>query len=308
MSTTHAFTERDAYRHQLPADERAREAIYWNLLLPEVKLGVSLYIYFKPTGEATEVMLAYGEDRAPILETVADVRAEGEDLDDLRVGPMRVRHPEAFRTWEVDYAGERVQLRYRYEAMTEPFSYHRNPGGSPVSFTDGDRVEQDGTVEGVLTFDGREIPFATTAHHDHSWGIRDWAAMMHYKWIAAQCGADLSIHACQIVWRGVSTVNGYVWRDGTHSPLVDVSWGGTYDADVLPATTELELRDEAGRTTRASGRWFAGTVFPIGGVELTENAMTFEIEGRKGVGINEMLWPEGYLAHMKRYYAHLAGT
>ena len=52
---------------------------------------------------------------------------------------------------------------------------------------------------------------------------------------------------------------------------------------------------------------FGGTVFPFPGVELTETGCRFEIEGRPGVGLCEMLWPEGYRTHLETTWGHLGG-
>jgi hypothetical protein len=103
-------------------------------------------------------------------------------------------------------------------------------------------------------------------------------------------------------------VNGYVLRDGLLSPLVDARFDGTYEADLFPRAVEVEARDAAGRLTTVRGERFAGTTFPFPGVELTETGFRSEIEGRPGVGLVEMLWPEGYRAHMESTWGHLGGS
>ena len=201
------LTERDALRHRLPDHPSAREAMYWVICLPEERLGISVYAYIKPTGEATQVVLGWGPElRTALLDEVRDVAIEGDDLDDFRVGRLHMRQPDPLRTWEVSYA-----------------------------------------------------------------------------------------------------VNGYVLRDGALSPIVDARFDGTYEADLHPRTVELEVHDAAGRVTRARGERFGGTVFPFPGVELTETGFRFEIEGRPGVGLCEMLWPEGYRAHLERTWGRLGG-
>jgi hypothetical protein len=302
------LTARDALRHRLPDHPSAREAMYWVICLPEERLGISVYVYLKPSGEATQVVLGWGPElRTVLLDEIRDVPVQGEDLDDFAVGRVRLRQPDPLRTWEVSYAGEEMQLDFRFRGLHRAFSYWENPNGTPLAFTSHDRIEQCGAVEGTLRLRGRTVEFRTTAHHDHSWGMRDWAAMMHYKWIAAQAGEDLAVHAAQVIWRGRVMVNGYVLRDGLLSPLLDARFDGTYESDLHPRTLDLELRDAAGRTTRVRGERFGGTVFPFPGVELTETGCRFEIEGRPGVGLCEMLWPEGYRAHLERTWGELGG-
>jgi len=254
-------------------------------------------------------VLAWDSDlRTVLLDEVRDVALEGDEFDDFRVGRLRLRQPDPLRTWEVEYAGEEMQLDVRCTALHRAFSYWENPNGSPLAFTSHNRIEQCGTLEGTLRHRGRIVEVRTTGHHDHSWGMRDWPAIQHYKWIAAQAGPELAVHAAQVIWRGRVMVNGYVLRDGVFSPLVDARFDGTYEADLHPRTVELELRDAAGRVTRARGERFAGTTFPFPGVELTETGCRFEVEGRPGVGLVEMLWPEGYRAHMATTWGHLGGS
>ena len=300
---------RDALRHRLPDHPAAREAMYWVVCLPEEGLGISVYTYLKPTGEATQVVLAWDSElRTVLLDLIPDVALEGDDLDDFGVGRLRMRQPEPLRSWEVSYAGEEMQLDFRFEGLHRAFSYWENPDGCALAFTSHNRVEQCGTLVGTLRHRGRTVDFRTTGHHDHSWGIRDWAAMMHYKWIAAQAGPELAVHAAQVIWRGRVMVNGYAYRDGLLSPIVDARFDGTYESDLHPRTLEIEVRDAAGRVTRAVGQRFGGTTFPFPGVELTETGCRFEIEGRPGVGLCEMLWPEGYRAHMASAWGHLGGS
>ncbi|HEX3605378.1 MAG TPA: hypothetical protein VH134_05615 [Candidatus Dormibacteraeota bacterium] len=312
MTETAAPTEltaRDALRHQLPDHPSAREAMYWVICLPEERIGISVYAYLKPTGEATQVVLAWDPElRTVLLDEIRDVPVRGADLDDFAVGRLHMRQPDPLLTWDIEYAGEEMQLDFRFRALHRAFSYWENPNGSPLAFTSHNRIEQCGTVEGTLRFRGRSVHFRTTAHHDHSWGMRDWQAMMHYKWIAAQSAdAQLAVHATQVIWRGRVMVNGYVLRDGLLSPLVDARFDGTYESDLHPRTVELEVRDAAGRVTRARGERFGGTVFPFPGVELTETGCRFEIEGRPGVGLCEMLWPAGYRDHLASTWGHLGG-
>ena len=231
------LTARDALRHQLPDHPSAREAMYWVICLPEERIGISVYAYLKPTGEATQVVLAWDPElRTVLLDEIRDVPVRGTDLDDFTVGRLHMRQPDPLSTWDIEYAGDEMQLDFRFRALHRAFSYWENPNGSPLAFTSHNRIEQCGTVEGTLRFRGRRVHFRTTAHHDHSWGMRDWQAMMHYKWIAAQSAdAQVAVHAAQVIWRGRVMVNGYVLRDGLLSPLVDARFDGTYESRPAPA-------------------------------------------------------------------------
>lgn len=289
----------DDLRHPLPDSELARESLYWNVALPEEELAAIAYLFVKPSGAASSLLLAFGPDPAqPLgLDLREDVPFEGTDLDDCRVAGMHLRQPRALETAELSVSGDGLGLEYRFEGLHEAFDYARNSSGSPSAMAQ-NRFEQGGWIDGALTLGERRVPFATTGERDHSWGTRDWRSIHHYKWISAQAGPEIAINALLMMWRGELIVNGFVFRDGELSPLADLRARTDYDEDFHHQTIELDLIDEAGRSTKARGERFAGVRLPFGGVMIVESACRFEIEGHPGVGMVELVWPEGYMEHM----------
>jgi hypothetical protein len=286
--------------HDLGSDPRARESLLWNVVLPNRKLFVIAYFTRKATPEAALVFVAFGPDGPVALELAPEVEIEGDDLGEFAAGPLTVRHTEPLVGVEVAYTGERIELDCRFAGFHDAWDFERNLDGcAPVAATN--RFEQSGEIEGTLRVDGREIPFATTGHRDHSWGVRDYPAILHWKWISAQAGPDLAFHAMHTWWRGRQYTNGYVWRDGTLSGIVDLRVDTEYDAELLQQSARFEICDEAGRSTFASAERFAGGFLPLGDVVMAEAGCRFDIHGRDGVGVFEQGWQPGYLEHLRSH-------
>lgn len=288
----------DDRRHALPDHPDARESLYWNVLLPQERLGFMGYCFIKPTGEASALAAVMDDSmQMRAFEFIPDVAFEGADLDRFRVGPLSVEHGEPLREVAIAFAGEQVQMDWRYTGVHEAFDYARNADGCcPAMATN--RFEQGGRVQGAFSVGGRSGRFDTHGWRDHSWGVRDWTAIHHYKWISIHAGEDLAINAMQTFWRGEVRVNGFVFREGLLAPLVAMDVVTDYDAELRQERVRVVLDDDAGRTTRAVGQRFAGATLPFGGISLSEACCTFEVEGREGVGITEYLWPEGYREHV----------
>jgi hypothetical protein len=292
------LAERDDLRHDIGTDPDARESKVFNVLLPDEGIFVIGYFTMKATTETTRILIVLETDAAPVVDIAPDQPFEGADLDDFTVAGMHVTQPERSRSMTVAYTGDRIGLDYRFDAIHEPFSFDRNADGvAPVAATN--RFEQAGRIAGTVTFDGREIPFDTTGHRDHSWGVRDYDSILHWKWISAQAGPETAIHAMHIWYQGRQYTNGYVFLDGLLSPIVDLKVRATYDDQVVQRTGDFTILDEAGRTTTAHADYFAGAPVPLGNVVMVEAGCRFSIAGRDGVGVFEQGWQPAYYEHLR---------
>jgi hypothetical protein len=292
------LVDADDRGHEIGDDPRAQESLLWNVILPDDDVFVIAYVARKAQATA-RMLIAFGDEAGPIaLEIEPGGEFDGEDLSAFTVAGMAVRQPEPLTRAEVRYAGDRFALDYRFDAIHDAFDFARNRDGCvPVAATN--RFEQSGRISGEIRVDDRTVAFDATGHRDHSWGVRDYPAILHYKWISAQAGPDLSFHAMHTWWRGREYTNGYVWRDGELSGIVRLDVETDYDEQMLQRTARYELLDEAGRVTRATSERFAGGFLALGDVVLAEAGSRFEIEGEAGAGCFEQGWQPGYLEHLR---------
>lgn len=252
----------DDLRHDIGADPEARESMVWNVLLPGEEILAIGYFTLKPTTETTRLLLAFGPDGQLAADIAPNQPFEGADLDDFTVAGMHISQPEASTSMAVSFAGPRLGLDYRFTAMHEPFRYDRNADGCPPPAAT-NRFEQAGQIAGTLTVDDRAMAFETTGHRDHSWGLRDYGSILHWKWISAQAGPETAVHAMHTWFQGRQYTNGYVLRDGVLSPVAELRVRTSYDEQVMQRSADFTLVDEAGRTTAAHAEYFAGGFVPF---------------------------------------------
>lgn len=288
-------------RHRLRADALARESLVFMLQLPESGLAVFVYTWVNGLGKAGSAFVVYGPE---VGETVTDLIdgapvSDEQGFDDWQVGKVSVRHGKPFESAQVIVApGGRASLDYRFEAVHPAYNYGSHRDGCPGWVAD-DRIEQSGRVTGVLTLDGREIPFDTMGHRDHSWGTRDWYFSQHWKWLEAQSGPDLVVHFWEVEALGRKVLRGYVLRDGEMAEVNGVDMSFEHDARLAHTAVFADVRDELGRSTRVEGRTFALYPFVVSPqVMLNEGSMSVTIDGKPGVGHVEMCWPSAYLEHV----------
>jgi hypothetical protein len=295
------ITSQDLLRHSLPDVPNARESMMWSHCLPDEGLFINPYLWIGSDGGSGRALILTEQGRSDmlLLDIEQGLQFQGGDLDDFRIGELTVRQPEPLRTAEVRFASGRCELEYRFTAAHDAFDYGSNQDGCPwyMAFN---RYEQSGIGEGRLRIDDREITITGSAHHDHSWGVRDWDAMQHYKWISAQSGPDVALNVMVTHYRGEQTLNGYVFREGLCSPIVAASLHADYDDDFFASHATAELRDEAGRQTTVETKTYARFTFPVSErAVLLDSVARASINGQPGVAQLDFLWPISYAEHQR---------
>lgn len=302
-STPFALDPLHDQRHRLRDAPLARESLVF--MLPRATEGIAAFVYTWVNGasRAGAALCVYGPaiGPEPIFEIVDGVEVPGTmGFDDWRVAGLRVRNEKPLQTADLTFVGQRATLEYHFEAMHPAYNYGSHAEGCPSWLAD-DRFEQSGRVSGVLRVAGRDIPFDTLGHRDHSWGTRDWGVAQHWKWLIAQAAPDLAVHFYDIDAVGRKILRGYVQRDGRIAAVAGVDVTFRADADLFHTSVEALVADELGRRTRVHGPVFAMFEFKVSPLAtLNEGSMTLEIEGRPGVGHVEMAWPKDYLAYMRQ--------
>jgi len=300
-SASTVLQEADDLRHPPAEGVKGRDSLYFNLMLPELEIGVFVYTWVDQQGVAGRLVTAWDPGEKPLAFEVEHGIDMGEaDFDDWNIAGLRVRHPEPLRTAEVRFASEQLDLTYDFAGSHDAFAYTRNPGGCP-QWMAVNRFEQTGWARGELRLGDRVIPFGQPAHRDHSWGRRNWRMPQHWKWVVAQTPSGNGLNLFQWVVRGETGTNGYVLHDGTPIALVDARCHAIYDGDMTSRSLHATLFDESGGETElVMGRY--GTVaLPVGSdTVLNEAACRASIDGEAGWGQFETQWPSSYVAHLIR--------
>ncbi|SMH54758.1 DUF7064 domain-containing protein [Mesorhizobium australicum] len=300
--TDPGYQPKDDLRHRAADGGRARDSLFWQVIMPDHELGFQCYLYLTGTGKAGFNLILWGTERKPyVLELVQGDVPDTMDFDDFRLGDLRVRQPADQKTARIAFESDKVKLDYSFEGFHAPFSYRSNPDGLPSWFAD-NRLEQSGWVKGYIEWDGKRIELDRIGHRDHSWGVRHWQVPQHWKWLVAYApDASRIVNAWIWMAKGEWGVGGYVVRDGELVPIASVDQKAAFDDDMTQRSIDVQITDIRGGTCSMQMERFGLVKLPTGGRHATmimEAACRAKIDGRDAAGQFECQWPQSYLDAM----------
>lgn len=302
-----SFPAEHAFRHKLRED--GRESLAHMLMFPEHGIAGFIYPSIRATGPAKVRTYLFGPALPePVIEEVEADVPDGMDFDDWRTGPLVMAVREAHRIVDLDWKGERIQFRGRFEAMHPPYAFSSHPGGNPPYYGD-DRTEQHGRLSAEFSVDGLGGKHEGFLIRDHSWGPRIWGLNQNHKWFHATT-EDCSIHFFEMQSFGYNHLRGYLFKDGQMRHLASVDYRIDYDDRMMQQGMEVTVVDSEGRRAVVHARAFATIQLDSYDpkVYLNEAAFTVEIEGKQGTGWVEFCWNRNYLDFAKDYVVRFAGA
>jgi hypothetical protein len=269
--------------HPAGDDPWAYESYWFSFFIPERKLMVYVYPWFRPNlGIAGGGVLAW-DHRASDPWTIVhcdyhwhlpcpkvEQMIEGRTLS-LPQG-VRITVLEPLMKFEVNYSHPRLSLDVRFEAI-----HRANIATRPIGNTQlfGGRIDQCGRITGELVVDGEKMPVNCLSIRDRSWGARrdDNRDMNigYFHATASEKDAFLVVSNHASLVEGTSKdvdapiVTGYLIQDGEYETLSQGVVSYTRDARGTPLTAEIRGTDAAGRTLTASGaaiNHFSSLAFP----------------------------------------------
>ena len=143
------FGPGDDRRHwPATADGRMRDSLFWELIMPEEKLGLQIYLYVSNRGRAGYNVSVWGPQAEPVaLQLAQGTVGDDVDFDDFEFQGLRVRQPELRRamrrrdercdTGRHCLGDERDAPRERRRAVVEPrqhmaMNVHRLGNAKPL--------------------------------------------------------------------------------------------------------------------------------------------------------------------------------
>lgn len=288
-------------RHALRDGPLERESMPYIVSLPELGIASAIYTWVDREHRAGALFGVFGPavGEQPVIAAIDDVAMPAnQDFDDWSVGPVTVAHALDLQHARIDAKSERAVLELHFDALHPAYAYSSHARGCPA-FAATDRIEQSGRIRGHITLDGKRHAFKTTGARDHSWGTRDWDYAQHWKWLHAQAGAT-AVHFWEIELAGRTELRGYVFRDGVMAEVSAVETRFEVDSRWQQKSIASTITDSMGRVTKVAGAYFGHFEFQPGpNSVLVEGAMGCEIDGVRGTGWTEFMWPSAYLAHLR---------
>lgn len=278
-----------------------RDSLFWELIMPEERLGMQIYLYLTGHGRTGYNVVVWGPEPVAVKLAQGTV-GDDMDFDDFEFEGLTVKQPELRRTCEVRYDSADVRVQFSFEALHDAFSYRVNPDGLPSWFAE-NRLEQTGHVTGFVEADGRRVEWDRIGHRDHSWGVRDWGVPQHWKWFIAYTESGRVVNGWIWIARGEWGFAGYVVRDGVTVPVARIDHRAEYHDDMTQRRLAATVHDVAGGTTRVTLDVFGVVRLPTHdpqGTVILEGACVAEIDGEPGAGQFETHWQGAYLDHLSR--------
>jgi hypothetical protein len=278
-----------------------RDSLFWELIMPEEKLGMQIYLYLTDRGRTGYNVAVWGPGAEPVaLKLEQGTVGPDADFGAFEFRGLTFTQPALHRTCQVRYASDDVSIAFDFEALHDAFSYHANPDGLPPWFAR-NRLEQTGHVTGYLDVRGRHIAWDRTGHRDHSWGTRDWDVPQHWKWFIAYTESGRVVNGWIWIARGEWGFAGYVVRDGVTIPVSHIRHHAEYHDDMTQRRLEADIVDITGVTTHLVLDVYGVLKLPARdpmGPVIYEAACFAGIDGEPGAGQFETQWNGQYLQHL----------
>lgn len=245
--------------------------------------------------------LAYAAVGQPVeRDLVAESVTEG-----FQVGDLRYTMDEALGEWRIALLG-RHDVELTWTAYTPAHDFHESFPGDNEELQA--HFEQSGTVTGRSRVGGVESVIEGLGQRDKSWGVRRWAGISGWDWIAGQFDDGLAFNATLTDVDGVQRPAGFVYLDGVVHTVTDVAieyaWGARRHQ---PQTALISVTVQGGRTfeIRAQARGRVPLLKKQLFIEETPAGFELEVDGvvRRGSGVIEHAFhvsPLGIAARLHR--------
>lgn len=290
-------------RHTLAREPFARESIPYTLHIPELKIAAFTYTWVNGESEAGAAFALFGPGVGdyPIQQRIPDRKvATDMDFSDWCIDGFRMQQDLKFKRAKVSWITDQAAIEFTYDAIHPPYAYGSHKDGCP-SFCAIDRIEQAGRVEGTITLAGKQLPFTSLAHRDHSWGIRQWQMFQFYHWFEGKSlDGSIAVHFWRYLAQGVESIRGYVLKDALMAEIVSVETKIEYDSLLWQKNIRIQVTDDRRRITNVTAEFYAHhPLIPSTEIELREAAAIATYDDKDGVAWLEVGWPKAYLDNNK---------
>ena len=305
--------------HLPPDDVFAFESYWFSFFVPERKLMVYVYPWFRPTlGIAGGGVLAWddrGETAWNIVHCDYEFQTPARNLDACVQGTtltlpqgVTIDVLEPLKSYRLRYDRRDFSFDVTFTAIHDANIATASIGGSQLF---AGRIDQCGKVTGELTIAGERIAIDCLSMRDRSWGTRrnDNLDMNigYFHATASEKDAFLAVsnHAAPSPHsndENAPIVTGYLMQDGIIHPLTGGTATFRRDSNGTPTGCDLKATDAAGRTLQASGSAMNAFAFqPFSGMFNWSSLATWQFNAQSCIGELQNTWhPDRWRAFYRR--------
>ncbi|MFT4127952.1 MAG: hypothetical protein QM662_17205 [Gordonia sp. (in: high G+C Gram-positive bacteria)] len=220
-----------------------RESWYLNFFDHEQELYGIAWMGVRPPRGIGEILFTVMQGNATLhkFENMAIPIPRDIGRERTGFGPLSWRCLEAYKTWELDFVDDGIEVHFTWEAMTEVYNWE-------WLYTKSWHYQHPGRITGTIRVGDRSFSFTGMGERDRAWGRRDGNTLKVVHWLTAQFPGGNHIEAMQIGGDGANELYGYAHHDGKAALLdyeeIDIEYaypGGP------PVAAEIRMTDEAGR-------------------------------------------------------------
>jgi hypothetical protein len=161
-----------------------KESYYFQLYDPEVKIAAFFYISAYPNVPKRDYLVALLVDGE--TDIYLNTLPTPGKLDSLGDGKLTFELAQPHELWKIHFDDGKRFANLEFAGRFDPFAYDSKQAYKK-GVLEQEHYEQGCFVDGTIRLaDGTEHQISCFGHRDHSWGLRDYAAIDEWNWIAAQ--------------------------------------------------------------------------------------------------------------------------
>jgi hypothetical protein len=276
------------------------ETTWWGFAVPDHPLGGMVYTLFRPNLRVASVIVQLWDGaavepwRSPYARSLWHLPHPTEgDLDDLAVGPLRLRCLEPGSSYSIAYDdGDALQLDLRYDAA---MALHE----AMVSEQAG-HLDQLCHVTGTVVVGGHELAVDSLSVRDRSWYVRQDRRSMRagYTYGAVDAGEHFLVFSRPAGDGEEYAVHGgYLVRDGEQAAISSGTRTTVGRRRGHPDVVEVRATDALGRSLSARGQVTASLASAsTPGMFAWMSIADWDVDGRAGHGEDHDVWSPDRLA------------
>jgi len=204
----------------------------------------------------------------------------------------RLKYSITGTNWKVEYRNGTDMIDLLFTPINKVYPYIVGRSDDVFERIGSQHLEQSGIFEGTIKIKGGEISIGPCfGHRDHSWGIRDWAAVDKYKLFCCAFSNNFAIN----LWTGIlgrkEFLKGYVFDGARNSKIVECNVQSLYDEGGLePREAVIHIKDEKRREFQISCVVVASIPIPFKRSIMYETIAWMQVDGKVGYGLLEYLY------------------